>query len=154
MLCHIDPGYYSRAADTRVSDAHTIFITSSNQIDKPLHAVNCLGLLVIIMLSYRISSASERHCSVYQTQCGQHMNDALMMLILRHERWPVLTSTQGYQFRNMHFINSCIRQYEMSSRVEDAVSEDDSLLIEESNDRRSFRSFVQREASCDCWFYS
>jgi hypothetical protein len=119
-----------------------------------LHAVNCLCLLVIIMLGYRILSASERHCSVYQTQSGQHINDALMMLIPRHERWPVLTSTQGYQFRNMHFINSCIRQYEMSSGVKDAVSEDGSLLIEESNDRRSFRSFVQREASCDCWFYS
>jgi hypothetical protein len=66
MLCHICPGYYSRAADTRVSDAHTTFnfsVTSSNQIDKPLHAVNCLGLLVIIMLGYRILSASERHCS-------------------------------------------------------------------------------------------
>ena len=106
------------------------------------------------MLSYRILSASERHCSVYQTQCGQHTNDDLMMLIPRHERWPVLTSTQGYQFRNMHFINSCIRQYEMSSGIEDAVSEDSSLLIEESDDRRSFRSFVQKEASCDCWFHS
>jgi hypothetical protein len=25
MLNHVDPGYYSRAVDTRVSDAHTIF---------------------------------------------------------------------------------------------------------------------------------
>ena len=76
------------------------------------------------------------------------------MLIPRHERWLVLTSTQGYLIRNMRFINSRIRRYEMSSGIEDTVSEDSSLLIEESNDRRSFRSFVQREALCDCWFYS
>jgi hypothetical protein len=65
MLSHVSPGNYSRAADTRVSDAHTIFFSSSNQIDKPLHAINSLGLLVIFMLvySYRILSASERHCS-------------------------------------------------------------------------------------------
>jgi hypothetical protein len=70
MLSHVGPGYYSRAADTRVSDAHTILLSSSNQIDKPLHAVNSLGLLDVFMLySYRILSASERHCSVYQTQC-------------------------------------------------------------------------------------
>jgi hypothetical protein len=131
-----------------------IMITSSNQIDKPLHAINSLGLLVIVKLCYRILSASEQHCSVYQTQCGQLTNNFLIMLIPRHERWPVLMSTQGYQFQNMHFINSCIRRYEMSSRVEDTVSEDFSLLIEVSNDWCSFCSFVQREASCDCWFYS
>jgi hypothetical protein len=68
-----------------------------------------------------------------------------MMLIPRHERWPVLTSTQGYLIRNMRFINSRIRRYEMSSGMEDTVSEDISLLIEEGNDRRSFRSFVQEK---------
>ena len=76
------------------------------------------------------------------------------MLIPRHERWPVLTSTQGYLIRNMRFINSRIRRYEMSSGIEDAVSEDNSLLIEESNNQRSFRSFMQEKASCDCWFCS
>ena len=50
-----------------MSDAHTILLSSSNQIDKPLHAVNSLGLLVIVMLSYRILSASERHCSKHAT---------------------------------------------------------------------------------------
>ena len=44
------------------------YFTSFNQIDKPLH-INCLGLLVIFMLCYRILSTSELHCSVYQTQC-------------------------------------------------------------------------------------
>ena len=37
--------------------------TSSDQIDKPLHAVNSLNLLVIFMLCHRILSASKQHCS-------------------------------------------------------------------------------------------
>ena len=51
------------------------------------------------------------------------IKDALMTLIPRHERWPVLTSTQGYLIRNMRFINSRIRRYEMSSGIEDMVTE-------------------------------
>jgi hypothetical protein len=58
------------------------------------------------------------------------------MLIPRHERWLVLTSTQGYQFQNMHFINSCIRRYEMSSGIKDEVSE--GLLVDRGEQRSAF----------------
>jgi hypothetical protein len=67
------------------------------------------------------------------------------MLIPRHERWPVLTSTQGYLFRNMHFINSRIRRYEMSPGMGDAVSED-LLLVDRGGQRLAFiRSFVHEK---------
>jgi hypothetical protein len=69
-----------------------------------------------MLYSYRILSASKQHCSVA-------LKDALMMLIPRHERWPVLMSTQGYLIWNMRFINSRIQWYEMSSGMEDTVSE-------------------------------
>jgi hypothetical protein len=58
-----------------------------------------------------------------------------MMLIPRHERWPVLMSTQGYQFWDMHFINSHIRRYEMSSGIKDTVSE--GLLLVDKGEQQS-----------------
>ena len=84
MLSHVSPGYYSRAADTRVSDAHTILLSSSNQIDKPLHAINGLGLLDIFMLySYRISSASEWHCSLGHATSVVEMNSLKFLVEVR-----------------------------------------------------------------------
>jgi hypothetical protein len=62
-----------------------------------------------------------------------------MMLIPRHERWLVLTSTQGYLFRNMHFINSRIWRYEMSSGIEAAVSEG-LLLVDRGEQHSAFIS--------------
>jgi hypothetical protein len=62
-----------------------------------------------------------------------------MKLIPRHERWLVLMSTQGYQFENMHFINSCIRRYEMSSGVKDAMSEG-LLLVDRGEQQSAFIS--------------
>ena len=106
MLSHVSPGYYSRAADARVSDAHTFFsFTSSNQIDKPSHAVNSLGLIDVFMLCYRILSASKRHCSVYQTQSGQHkkmiwwcsfpgMKDGRYWRVLRDTSSRICTSSR------------------------------------------------------------
>ena len=119
MVSHVSPGYYSRAADTRVSDAHTILLSSSNQIDKPLHAVNSLALLVV--LCYAATGYCLLPSDIVQfirPSADRIAKDALMMLIPRHERWPVLTSTQGYLIRNMRFINSRIRRYEMSQETE------------------------------------
>jgi hypothetical protein len=65
-----------------------------------------------------------------------------MMLIPRHERWPVLTSTQGYLIRNMHFINSRIRRYEMSPGMGDAVSEG-LLLVDRGGQRSAFISLFR-----------
>ena len=65
-----------------------------------------------------------------------------MKLIARYERWLVLTSTQGYQFWNMHFINSHIRRYEMSSGIEDTVSEG-LLLVDRGEQQSAFISLFR-----------